>query len=46
MNAIEVGICSFDQSVEQIVENDFEVDFEAKTSYHRLLSRPCHLNPI
>ena len=45
MNAIEVGICSFDQSVKQIVENDFEVDFEAKTSYHRLLSRPCLWNP-
>ena len=30
MNAIEAGICSFDQSVKQIVENDFEVDFEAK----------------
>ena len=29
MNAIEAGICSFDQSVKQIVENDFEVDFEA-----------------
>ena len=40
MNAIEVGICSFDQSVKQIVENDFEVDFEAKISYRRLLSRP------
>ena len=30
MNAIEAGICSFDQSVKQIVENDFEADFEAK----------------
>ena len=30
MNAIGAGICSFGQSVKQIVENDFEVDFEAK----------------
>ena len=30
MNAIEAGICFFGQSVKQIVENDFEVDFEAK----------------
>ena len=29
MNAIEAGICSFDQSVKQIVESDSEVDFEA-----------------
>jgi len=30
MNAIEAGICFFGQYVKQIVENDFEVDFEAK----------------
>ena len=30
MNAIGAGICSFGQSVKQIVENDFEVDFKAK----------------
>ena len=29
MNATEAGICSFDQSVKQIVESDSEVDFEA-----------------
>ena len=29
MNAIGAGICSFDQSVKQIVEKDFEVDFKA-----------------
>ena len=31
MNAIEAGICSFDQSVKQIVENDFEVDFKGSS---------------
>ena len=41
MNAIEAGICSFDQSVKQIVEKDFVVDFKAKNSFTYSFARPC-----